>query len=64
MSFELTDEESIEVQKAISKKLRGIKWVLEQAKNGGQIRGKETLEKRITIMEPLMQRLGEKYGNN
>ena len=62
MSFELTDEEGIEVKTLVDKKLKGIKWVLEGAKKGTPIRGKEKLEQREVLMGELLERLNSKYS--
>ncbi len=61
MSFELTDEEALEVLPIADKKLTAIRYVLGTAEKGAKVYGKEKLAKRITILEPLIERLTNKY---
>jgi hypothetical protein len=61
MSFEISDDEALEVQFTVGKKLQGIKSVLANAEKGMSIRGKDKLLVRLPIMEELIERLNERF---
>ena len=58
MSFEITDQEALEVRTTIAMKHKKIVWTLE---NVSKIKGKEKLEERVVLMGDLIERLDAKY---
>jgi len=61
MSFEITDEEALEVQFTVGKKLAGIKKLLSSGEKGLPIKGKDKLLARVPIMQELVDRLNERF---
>jgi len=62
MSFELSDDEALETLTILNKALGRFKYVIESGKKGARVIGKEKLEKRIILVEQLVNRLQAKYG--